>query len=488
MKMIHGIVVAAMLVLFSPASPGSEVSADISRGTVKIVRTSVRPDYNMPWRMKDQETTVGSGAIIAKGLILTNAHVVSDATYIQVKKENDPELYDAEILYIGHDCDLAILKAKDPKFYHDTLALEFGGIPALRSRVATYGYPMGGSRISITEGVTSRIEISEYSHCGSVSFLSIQTDAAINPGNSGGPVIQKNKIVGVAFQASANSDNIGYMIPVPVIRHFLEDVRDGRYEGFPTLGVFTETLENVSYRRYLGMRDGQTGILVSVVMPGGGADRHLMRGDVILSIDSQKIANDGTIPFMQGRIFYSYLIDLKQIGDMVSINVLRKGKTVTVRYPLGTYQFRISWFNEYETLPRYCMFGGLVFQPLSKEYLKTWDKWWYNAERRLLYYYSYYIQDAVFPERKEFVTLTRVLPDPANAYISDVHDRVVDSINNVKITCLGDVVKAFRKPLGAFHVIRIDGTSFPLVIKASEVEAANRRIMEKYNIPSPMRL
>jgi len=159
------------------------------------------------------------------------------------------------------------------------------------------------------------------------------------------------------------------------------------------------------------MKDGQTGILVSVVIPDGGADKHLKKGDVILSIDSQPIANDGTIPFMQGRMYYSYLIDLKQIGDMISINVLRKGKPLTVRYPLGTYQFRISWFNEYETLPRYCIFGGLIFQPLSKEYMKTWDKWWYTADRRLLYYYSYYIQDAIFPERKEFITLTRVLPD-----------------------------------------------------------------------------
>lgn len=493
MKPLSSFIAAALLLLAvqvhsAPKPQKSQQPLDVSRGTIKIIKTSVAPDYNLPWIMKDPEISVGSGAIISGGYILTNAHVVSDATYIQVKKESDPEMYEARVVYIGHDCDLAILKPKDDRFYRNTVELELGGIPDLQSRVTTFGYPMGGSRISITEGIISRIEIGEYSHSGSVSFLMLQTDAAINPGNSGGPVMQNNRIVGVAFQASANSDNIGYMIPVPVIRHFLGDIRDGTYDGFPTLGVFTETLENISYRRYLGMNERQSGVLVSIVIPGGGAEKRLLPGDVILSIDSVPIANDGTIAFMQGRIFYSYIIDCRQIGDEVSIEVLRNGKIVRVSYRLGTYPSRISWFNEFETLPRYCIFGGLVFQTLSKEYLMTWDKWWQTADRRLLYYYSYYLSDNLYPQRKEFVVLNRVLPDESNTYLSEVHDRVIDSINGVKILCLPDVVEAFKKPAGGFHVIHFDGSSFPLVLRASDIEAANTRIKEKYNIPSLMRL
>ncbi|OHD64226.1 MAG: hypothetical protein A2176_00765 [Spirochaetes bacterium RBG_13_51_14] len=484
--MVNAIIPAALLLLMPLA--GKETSPDISKGTVKIIKTSIRPDYNLPWKMKEPETSLGSGAIIKGRLILTNAHVVSDSTYIQVKKESDPEMYEAEIMFIAHDCDLALLKVKDGRFYQNIMELDLGGIPELRSKVTTYGYPMGGSRISITEGVTSRIEIGEYSHSGGVSFLMIQTDAAINPGNSGGPVMQKNQIVGVAFQASTNSDNIGYMIPVPVIKHFLHDIGDGRYDGFPTMGAFTESLDNISYRRYLGMSDSQSGVLVSVIIPGGGAEKHLKPGDVIMSIDSVPVANDGTIRFMQGRLFYSYLIDVKQIGEPITLGVLRGGKVLSIRYTLRPYPYRISWFNEYETLPRYCIFGGIIFQTLSKEYLLTWDKWWYTADRRLLYYYSYYLSDNLYPERKEFVILNRVIPDEANTYLSDIHDKVVDTINDVKINSLRDVVDAFRKPVGNFHVIRIDGTSYPLILRASEMEEANRRIREKYEIQSLMRL
>ena len=217
-------------------------------------------------------------------------------------------------------------------FTQNTIELELGGIPELRSKVTTYGYPMGGSRISITEGIASRIEIGEYAHSGSVSFLMIQTDAAINPGNSGGPVMQGNAIVGIAFQANVHSDNIGYLIPIPIIRHFLKDTGDGRYDGFPMLGAFTDPLENISYRRYLGMKDGQSGVIVSVVIPGGGAEGHLLQGDVITSIDSVPIANDGTIRFKQGRIYFSYVIDQKQMGEPITLNILRKGKPLTVSY------------------------------------------------------------------------------------------------------------------------------------------------------------
>ncbi len=488
MRIINCILVPVLLLSLAVAVDGKKAPLDVSRGTVKIIRTAIRPDYNLPWKMKEPETAVGSGAIIHDNMILTNAHVVSDATYIQVKKEIDPEMYEAEILFIAHDCDLALLRVKDHRFYDNTAALELGDIPELRSKVTTYGYPMGGSRISITEGVTSRIEIGEYSHMGSVSFLMIQTDAAINPGNSGGPVMQNNRIVGVAFQGNANSDNIGYMIPVPIIRHFLTDIKDGRYDGFPMLGVFTDPLENISYRRYLGMKDDQSGVLVSMVIPGGGAEKVLSAGDVIMSVDSVLVANDSTIRFMQGRIYYSYLIDLKQINESISLTVLRKGKVIRINYPLKAYPYRISWFNEYEKLPRYCIVGGIIFQPLSKEFLKTWNKWWHTADRRLLYYYSCHISDNLFPERREFIIINRVLPDQANTYLSDVHDRIVDSINNIKIKTLRDVAEAVRKPAGPYHIIRIDGTSCPLILKASEIDEADLRIKDKYDIPSLMRL
>ena len=92
-----------------------------------------------------------------------------------------------------------------------------------------------------------------YVHIGNKAFLSVQTDAAINPGNSGGPVFQDDKVVGVAFMGIPGLENTGFFIPPSVIRHFLEDIEDGKYHGFPKAGVRIVSLQNPAYRKFLGL-------------------------------------------------------------------------------------------------------------------------------------------------------------------------------------------------------------------------------------------
>ena len=458
------------------------------QATVKITKNYISPSYCQPWKMKSYETASGSGAIINGNLILTNAHVISDATFIQVQKENDPVNYEAEVLFAGHDCDLALLKVKDKNFFDGTVSLELGDMPELKSIVTTYGYPVGGERISITEGVVSRIEIGLYAHSKKLALLMIQTDAAINAGNSGGPVIQDGKIAGIAFQAMSDSNSIGYMIPALVVTHFLEDIKDGRYDGFPDIGVLTDNLINPAHREYLGMDGTRTGVIVTHVISKSSADNKLKKGDVILSIDGNKIANDGSIQYRDGRILYSIIADQKQVGESVSIEILRDKRVLTVPVALLQIPARIPWFDEYETQPKYFIFGGIVFQPLSRGFLQCWDKWWFKADRQLLYNFFYNERDSLHPERSEFIIINHVLPDSANTYISDVHDSIVNTINNRKITKLEDVIEAFRHPLNQYHVIEVEGYSKPIILKASEVEEANKRVLKKYEIPADRRL
>ncbi|MBN2401287.1 MAG: trypsin-like peptidase domain-containing protein [Spirochaetes bacterium] len=437
--------------------------------------------------MRSYGTAVGSGAIISNNLILTNAHVISDATFIQVQKENDPVNYEAEVLYAAHDCDLALLKVKDSTFFKGTVSLEFGEIPDLKSVVATYGYPLGGERISITEGVVSRIEIGLYAHSKKIALLMIQTDAAINSGNSGGPVMQEGRVVGIAFQAITDSSNIGYMIPTPIIIHFLDDIQDGQYDGFSDLGILTENLLNPAYREFLGMDENLTGIIITHVMPKSSAWNKLKKNDVILSIDRKKIANDGSIAYGDSRILFSIIADQKQVGDTVTLEILRDKRVISVPVILKQISARIPWYEEYETLPDYYIFGGIIFQPLNREFLKCWDKWWFKADRRMLYNFFYAERDIIHPERSEFIIINHVLPDPENSYVSDMHDLVVNRINNTKITKLKDVIEAFRNPLGQYHVIEVEGYNKPVLIKASGMESANKRILKKYEIPSDRR-
>src|SRR5690606_2701417 len=98
--------------------------------------------------------------------------------------------------------------------------------------------------------------------------LGLQIDAAINSGNSGGPVLQNGDVVGIAFQNLPTAENIGYVIPVPIISHFLENIeRFGTYRGFPVLGIQCQPMENSQLRNFFGMKEEQTGVVVTYVSP-----------------------------------------------------------------------------------------------------------------------------------------------------------------------------------------------------------------------------
>ena len=200
-------VTAALLLLAGVASAELELE-DLRASVVSIDVTSQSEDYYEPWQRPSPSGTGGSGFYIGERRLMTNAHVVTEAKVIRVKRPDRPEKVDARVIHIGHDCDLALLTVDDPTFFDGMIPLSFGDVPKLRSTVTAVGYPVGGRKISITKGVVSRVELHDYVHTGVDRHLTIQIDAAINPGNSGGCVVQEDKVVGVAFMVQFFSQNI----------------------------------------------------------------------------------------------------------------------------------------------------------------------------------------------------------------------------------------------------------------------------------------
>ena len=216
-------------------SPGNGVAASVVY--VQVFRSGF--DWSQPWRQEGVSGASGSGFFISGGRIMTNAHVIADARQILVRRPDEANPYVATLEAVGNDCDLAVLRVADPAFARGLRPLAFGHLPRTGTRVVTYGFPLGGQDVSSTAGIVSRVESRGYVHSGADSHLVVQTDAAINPGNSGGPVIQDGRVVGVAFQGFPGFDNMGFFIPVPVVRHFLANLGDGRYDGFPDSGLST---------------------------------------------------------------------------------------------------------------------------------------------------------------------------------------------------------------------------------------------------------
>jgi len=252
-----------VVILSCLVTPPGWAKRDAKEAVVKIYTMYNRYNYYNPWQMWGQQRRSGSGSIIAGRRILTNAHVVGDQTFIQVKRAGKAKKYTAEVEIVAHECDLAILRVKDDSFFSGVEPLEIGALVEARDRVAVYGFPEGGDELAITEGVVSRVEHRKYTH-SNANLLTCQIDAAINPSSSGGPVIKDDKIVGVAFQAG-RGENIGYMVPVPVINHFLKDIEDGKYGGTPGLGISWQKMENPDLRLKFNMAAEQSGVLVNKI-------------------------------------------------------------------------------------------------------------------------------------------------------------------------------------------------------------------------------
>ena len=128
----------------------STSSHSFKESIVKIFTVASSSDFTTPWTSSISEFS-GSGCIISGQRILTNAHMVTDATYVEVLKNGEIKRYEAEVLSIDHEADLALITIKDKTFFKDTKSLEIGGLPLLQVEVNVYGFPKGGETLSITK-------------------------------------------------------------------------------------------------------------------------------------------------------------------------------------------------------------------------------------------------------------------------------------------------------------------------------------------------
>ncbi|MCA9401326.1 MAG: trypsin-like peptidase domain-containing protein [Candidatus Omnitrophica bacterium] len=472
--------VISTLVLLS----GHALAQSIADSVVKVFTTVNPMDFYRPWQSQGVGNASGSGSIIHGDLILTNAHVVSDHTFIQVKKDGDPKKYTAKLKAISHECDLALLTVEDKDFFVGVTPISLGDLPVLQDSVVVLGYPQGGDKLSITEGVVSRIEVTSYSESGR-KLLTVQIDAAINPGNSGGPVIKDGKLAGVAMQVFQSGQNIGYMIPTPVIQHFFDDIDDGAYDGFPLLGIEFTNTENKTLREYFKITDDTGGVIVSSILPYSPAKDILKEGDVVLEISDVAIGEDGTFPFRKNeRLMLAHLVTDKQVGDPLKMRIKREGKYQTVTIPLTAFQPLIPNPKSFQK-PPYYIYGGLVFTVLSVDLLESWGKrWWEKVPKD----FSHYIigsgrlnKDA----KKEIIVLLHVLSDDINVGYHRDGNSVITEVNGKPFRSFEEFVKLTHENKDRKYTIFETLDQSKIIISNEKIDDINQSIIERNNIPYP---
>lgn len=466
-----------LLVLAIPSAVAQTKSlpSDVYKSVLRIEVATQVPDYETPWNSGRFSGGIGTGFLIGKNQILTNAHVVSNGRRVLVTVHGSPKKYPAKVEFIAHDCDLALLSVEDFSDFAKFPTFALGDVPVLESQVRVIGYPIGGERLSVTRGVVSRIDFQPYSHSRADSHLVIQIDAAINPGNSGGPVVQDNKVVGVAFQGLRQADNTGYIIPTPVIRRFLKDIEDGKYDSYADLGVSEFPLFNPAMRKALGLPNDGKGVLITKVIPTSSSDGILKAGDVLLSLDGKTVDSAGMITIDGENVNLNEIVERKFSGDQVAVRFLRDGSWNDVNIELKPLTWSRMYAIQYEKKPRYIVFAGLVFQTLDTNLFAT-SKFTDVTVRRL---FTDYVPKGLFEEHPDIVVLTRVESDPVTSLLGDFTGYALDKINGTKVRDLNHANELLNPEAPPeFFVIELFGAERPIVIPSAKVAEANQRMKQ----------
>ena len=454
-------------------------SEDISvkKALVKVYTSHQLFDYLSPWQYGQSANSTATGFIIDGERIITNAHAVLNSKFLQVRKEGDSKKYKAVVKFTSEEYDLALVEIEDKSFFNGTVPLKLGTLPEIQEKLTVYGYPLGGDKLSTTQGIVSRMEHNTYTLTNR-KFLIGQTDAAINSGNSGGPVVSKGKVAGVAFAGLNSADNIGYFIPVNILNNFLEDIKDGKYDGSPLLGVEWSELESPSHRRMLGIEAKTGGILIKKVFKNSPFEGVLQKNDVLMKLDNYPVEYDGTIEFRKNeKTDFSYVNQQKKYGDNLSYEIIRDKKTKTGQVKLEKKDIKYTVVTEVtiETPPSYMVYGGLLFEPLTSNYMAgTIEKLG-----------SVYDREELYKDYKELVVLVRVLPFDVNLGYTDAENKIIVKVNGEKYKDFKDFAQKVKNVKSGFIVFENDNGD-EIVLDVKEVEEQREELMQNYNISSDM--
>ncbi len=290
-------------------------------------------------------TATGSGFLIdTEGHIVTNNHVVEEATKVEVKLGASDKTYEAKVVGADPASDIALLKVEAPAESLHPLPLGDSKKVAVGESVVAIGNPFGLDR-TVTSGIVSALQRQIQAPNGwSISHV-IQTDAAINPGNSGGPLINSSReVIGINSQIQTGGSNgnvgIGFAIPIDTAREVVKQIEEHGEVKHAYLGISGGSITpELAQALKLPV---ESGVLVNEVVKGGPADKAGVKGgdtsatiegasirlggDVITAVDGKKVVG------MEAVI---NAVNEAKPGEKMTLTVDRNGKSQDIAVTLG---------------------------------------------------------------------------------------------------------------------------------------------------------
>jgi len=469
----------------APHDASADPEANRLRGSVIKFKCKLEPrSAERPWKLDPVEEIGGSGVVIAPGKVLTNAHVVHEATEVLLETDKTPLPVPGKVIAIDLGRDLALVEVEDADFNSTHPAVEMmTGLPKDGSRVTVMGYPMGGESMSTTSGVVSRSEWSDVGHHNEEG-MRVQVDAAVNFGNSGGPAFVEGKLAGLVFSGmdKGMADNISYLIATEEIGRMMAEMKSGKIEGNCVLHATTQTLENPALRKKLGIGASTSGVVVI-----DNKDGPMQPWDVLTKANGLTIDNKGQVTIEGGRkvdmacAFGRF--DRAKDGTTIPVELIRGGQAMKVDVPAIGERDGVIRDRQNGEYP-YLVCGPLVFGPLHRGLFDAPD----FQGRRLMYFGGgptlQYLMDTRPSKGRDLVAvLCPLMSSPIARGYNVTSGQTVKTVNGKTFTNFGEFVDLMRDNADEWLVLEFNEQGVErLVFRRADFMESTEKIMDANGI------
>jgi S1-C subfamily serine protease len=459
---------------------------------VRVNVTGQAYDYVRPWQKKAPFSKRALGAVLPGGRVLVTADLIANQNYVELERAESGDKTAATVVVADYEANLALLEPTDKKFLEGLKPLELALDTVVGDRLAAWQLESTGALV-VTEGLVTTVQMTRYPvDLGQFLTYRVSIPMQYRDNSYTVPLVKNNKLAALLLRFDPRSQVLD-AIPAPIIAHFLKDAETQSYRGFPSAGFAFFPTRDPQLRDFAKETGKSGGVYVTSVEPNTAASKAgLQVGDIVTAIGTNEIDQNGNyVDPLYGKIEFTNLITARAFaGDTLPIQIQRAGKPMQLNLTLehrAAIDFVIPPYNT-DQPPNYYVAGGLIFEELSRQYLKEWGAGWQKeAPQRFVFMDRY--QSELFPEgNRRVVVLSQVLPANTTIGYDEFSYLTVTKVNGKEIKSLRDLADAMKQPIDGFIKIETEEDPKQLELDAAQVEAEAPALQENYGLPSLQRL
>ncbi len=475
-----------------PALPTAKEGKQKPLSLVRVNVTGQPYDYFRPWQKKAPQSKRALGAVLTKGRVLVTADLVANQNYVELERAESGEKSAANVQVIDYEANLALLEPSEKNFLDGITPLDIATDTVVGDRLAAWQLEPTGALVA-TEGLVTTIQMTHYPvDIGQFLTYRVSISMQYRENSYTIPLVKNNKLAGLLLRYDSRAQLVD-AIPAPIITHFLKDAETEKYGGFPSAGFSFFPTRDPQLRTFAGQTGKAGGVYVTSVEPNMPAVKAgLQVGDIVTEIGHNVIDQNGNyIDPLYGKIELTNLLTAHAFaGDNVPFQIQRDGKPLQFNVTLEHRAAKNYVVSPYslDQPPLYYVLGGVIFQELSRQYLKEWGANWQKEAPQRFVYLDHF-QSELFPEgHRKVVVLSQVLPANATIGYDDLAYLVVKKVNGAEVKSLADLAEAVKHPIDGYIKIETEEDPKQIELEAAQVATEAPALQENYGIPSLERL